>query len=68
MERIRNSGFRPAEMKQDYQNLEQQKERLVDKIQRVKKKLERVPDIKNLLAVAESIRKEQEEEKALQDK
>ncbi len=68
VERIRNSGFRPSEMKQEYQNLEQQKERLVDKIQRVKKKVERVPNLKDLLQYAETTRKEQDEEKVLAEK
>lgn len=42
VERIRNSGFKPHEMKEEYASLTEQKERLNEKILRIKKKLERV--------------------------
>ena len=68
VERIRNSGFKPNEMKQEFNNLEEKKERLNEKLSRIKKKLERVPNLKELLVVAEVIRREEEEQNSLSER
>ena len=61
----RTSGFSPADIQGDIEDMQKDKEQLLAKISRVKRKVQGLPDLEYQLDVVSSLRREQEEELAL---
>ncbi|KNC50567.1 intraflagellar transport 81 [Thecamonas trahens ATCC 50062] len=64
----RSSGFSPANIKADIAEMQRDKEQLLSKISRVKRKVQGLPNLAYQLEVVSSLRKEQEEELALAER
>ncbi|PRP83233.1 intraflagellar transport protein [Planoprotostelium fungivorum] len=65
VERVRSSGFQPSDMRGALAELEKQREKLLDKLNSAKKKLDRQPDRQQLLDAAKNLRTEEEEKEKL---
>ncbi|XP_077987747.1 intraflagellar transport protein 81 homolog [Glandiceps talaboti] len=64
-ERLRNSTFSTAEIRKDITQMEEEKEQLVKRIERLKKKVETVPNHERMIEIARSYRKETERETSI---
>ncbi|XP_070538822.1 intraflagellar transport protein 81 homolog [Ptychodera flava] len=64
-ERLRNSTFSTSEIRKDINQMEEEKEQLVKRIERLKKKVETVPNHERMLEIARNYRKETERESTI---
>eukprot|EP00128_Syssomonas_multiformis_P000842 Colp12_sorted_trinity150504_noHs@30998 len=59
---LRSSGFSPADIKKDLANMEEEKEQILKRIDKLKKRVEGTRNVQQLLEVSSSLRKEKETE------
>ncbi|XP_030837564.1 intraflagellar transport protein 81 homolog isoform X2 [Strongylocentrotus purpuratus] len=64
-ESLKTSGFSTTEIKKDISQMEDEKDQLAKRIERLKKKVETVPNYEHMMSIARNFRKEQEREASL---
>nr|XP_054771466.1 intraflagellar transport protein 81 homolog [Lytechinus pictus]XP_054771500.1 intraflagellar transport protein 81 homolog isoform X1 [Lytechinus pictus] len=64
-ETLKTSGFSTTEIKKDISQMEDEKDQLTKRIERLKKKVETVPNYEHMMSIARNFRKEQEREASL---
>lgn len=64
-EKLRNSGFNTGEIRKDISNMEDEKEQLNKRIERLKRKVESHPNSQTMMNVARNLRLERDKEKKL---
>ncbi|XP_029639051.1 intraflagellar transport protein 81 homolog [Octopus sinensis] len=64
-EQQRNSSFNTSEIRRDISQMEEEKEQLLKRIERLKHKVESHPNAQTMMAVARKLRRERDEEKKL---
>lgn len=64
-EALKNSGFNTGEIRKDIQNMEEEKEQLIKRIERLRRKVESHPNSQKMMAVAKNLRVERDREKRL---
>ncbi|CAL1528609.1 unnamed protein product [Lymnaea stagnalis] len=64
-EQLKNSGFNTAEIRKDITNMEEEKEQLIKRIERLRRKVESHPNSQKMMTVAKNLRVERDREKRL---
>lgn len=64
-ETLKNSGFNATEIRKDISNMEDEKEQLIKRIERLKRKVEQHPNATTMMNVAKNLRLERDKEKKL---
>ncbi|CAH1781188.1 unnamed protein product [Owenia fusiformis] len=64
-ETAKNSGFNPSDIKKDIASMEDEREQLMKRVERLKRKVESQPNTGPMLAVARDLRAEREKENKL---
>ncbi|XP_071480218.1 intraflagellar transport protein 81 homolog, partial [Diadema antillarum] len=64
-ESLKTSGFSTTEIRKDISQMEDEKDQVTKRIERLKKKVESVPNYEHMMSIARNFRKEQERETAL---
>lgn len=64
-EQLRTSGFSTAEIRRDISAMEEEKDQLIKRVERLKKRVETVPNHRRMLEQARQLRVEKEREEAL---
>lgn len=64
-ESLKTSGFSTTEIRKDISQMEDEKDQLSKRIERLKKKVETVPNYEHMMSIARNFRKEQEKEASL---
>lgn len=64
-EQLRNSGFNTGEIRKDITNMEEEKEQLIKRIERLRRKVESHPNSQKMMTVAKNLRVERDREKRL---
>ncbi|XP_035693402.1 intraflagellar transport protein 81 homolog isoform X1 [Branchiostoma floridae] len=62
---LKKSGFSTSDIKKDIQSMEEEKEQVVRRIERLKKKVESVPNFDRMMDTARKLRQEKERELSL---
>ncbi len=65
-EAVKNSGYGTAELRKDIEEMENEKEIVGKRIERMQRKVEGTPNSEQMLEVAKRLRTEREREKELQ--
>lgn len=64
-EGLKNSGYNTAEIRKDISNMEDEKEQLIKRVERLKRKVEQHPNANTMMNVAKNLRLERDKEKKL---
>lgn len=64
-ETLKNSGYNTAEIRKDISNMEDEKEQLIKRVERLKRKVEQHPNANTMMNVAKNLRLERDKEKKL---
>ncbi|XP_056144491.1 intraflagellar transport protein 81 homolog [Lampris incognitus] len=64
-EQLRTSGFSTAEIRRDISAMEEEKDHLIKRVERLKKRVESVPNHQRMLELARQLRVEKEREESL---
>ncbi|GFR67031.1 intraflagellar transport protein 81-like protein [Elysia marginata] len=64
-EHLKNSGFNTGEIRKDITNMEEEKEQLLKRIERLRRKVESHPNSQKMMTVAKNLRVERDREKRL---
>ncbi|WAR28260.1 IFT81-like protein, partial [Mya arenaria] len=64
-EGLRNSGYNTGEIRKDISNMEDEKEQLIKRVDRLKRKVEQHPNANTMMNVAKNLRLERDKEKKL---
>ncbi|KAL4220507.1 Intraflagellar transport protein 81 [Mactra antiquata] len=64
-ENLKNSGYNTAEIRKDISNMEDEKEQLIKRVERLKRKVEQHPNANTMMNVAKNLRLERDKEKKL---
>ncbi|XP_005106145.1 intraflagellar transport protein 81 homolog [Aplysia californica] len=64
-EQLKNSGFNTSEIRKDITNMEEEKEQLLKRIERLRRKVESHPNSQKMMTVAKNLRVERDREKRL---
>ncbi|BFZ00683.1 hypothetical protein BsWGS_03721 [Bradybaena similaris] len=64
-EQLKNSGFNTGEIRKDITNMEEEKEQLIKRIERLRRKVESHPNSQKMMMVAKNLRVERDKEKKL---
>ena len=62
LDTLKSSGFSVSEIKKDISAMEEEKEQILRRIDRLKKKAEGIPGTNNLMSITQSLRRETEKE------
>ncbi|XP_013415931.1 intraflagellar transport protein 81 homolog [Lingula anatina] len=65
MEQLKNSGFSTQEIRKDIANMEEEKEQLNRRVERLKRKVESQPNTGPMLAIARNLRLERDKEQKI---
>jgi len=65
LETLKSSGFSVSEIKKDISAMEEEKEQILRRIDRLKKKAEGIPGTNNLMSITQSLRRETEKEEKI---
>ncbi|XP_023576442.1 intraflagellar transport protein 81 homolog, partial [Octodon degus] len=64
-EQLKTSGFSTAEIRRDISAMEEEKDQLIKRVERLKKRVETVPNHQQMLKIARQLRVEKEREESL---
>ncbi|XP_059177446.1 intraflagellar transport protein 81 homolog [Physella acuta] len=64
-DQLKNSGFSTSEIRKDIANMEEEKEQLIKRIERLRRKVESHPNSTKMMTVAKNLRIERDREKKL---
>ena len=65
LDTLKSSGFSVSEIKKDISAMEEEKEQILRRIDRLKKKAEGIPGTTNLMSITQSLRRETEKEEKI---
>ena len=65
LDTLKSSGFSVSKIKKDITTMEEEKEQIIRRIERLKKKAEGIPGTHNLMSITQSLRKESEKEEKI---